>query len=725
MVPERTGVPRATGTPSLADVPPPALLDAIPYAVVATDADGRIVWWNAAAEGLYGIPAEQALGRNVVNVLVGPDARDVAAEIMVSVVAGETWSGEFLVRCAGGVVRRLRVTDTPVVQDGVVVGVVGVAEDVTSQVDTRAAADALAARLAKLARVTAELAFARDRQAVVDAVVTHAARAVGASVATLSLLSDGDTLVLAGISGGNPETPTRWASYPLSAPVPAADALRSGLPVLLVGRPAMVERYPALADQIPDERSLICLPLQVAERPIGVIGLVFPGRRILDEQELEFLTALADTCAQALDRVDALTEARTAAERLSFLAGASAELASSLDYRATLSRVARLAVPTLADWCAVDILEDGRLHTLAIAHVDPAKVALARDLQRRYPPDPNASTGAAHVARTGVSEIYPVITEEMVRAGARDEEHLRIVQDLRLRSAVVVPLNARGRTLGTITMVHAESGRRYVPQDLAVAEELARRAAVAIDNAHLHSQTRDVAVLLQRAVLPQRVPQLAGWSVAALYRPSGRTAVGGDFYDTVQLPDGRAAVVVGDVMGRGVGASAAMAHLRSAVRAYVALDPDPATVLSRLDQMFGVFDLPQFVTVLYALADPATGHVLVGNAGHLPPLVVHADGGVTAPAVPAGLPLGAGPDERQHVVLRLDPRQVLLAYTDGLVERRHEDIDTSIARLVGNAPRLAVADLPGGLQDLADTIHSEERDDDVTAVALRWDGPPA
>jgi PAS domain S-box-containing protein len=182
-------------------------------------------------------------------------------------------------------------------------------------------------------------------------------------------------------------------------------------------------------------------------------------------------------------------------EALRFLAESGAELSSSLDYRATLAGVARLAVPHLADWCAVDVLEeDGSTRRLAVEHQDPAKVALALELQERYPTSPEAPSGLPNVLRTGRSEFYPEITSEMVEAAARDEEHLRILREIGFTSALIVPMIARGRTLGAITLVSAESGRHYERADLELAEELARRAALAVDNARLYDEAhREIA----------------------------------------------------------------------------------------------------------------------------------------------------------------------------------------------------------------------------------------
>ena len=186
-----------------------------------------------------------------------------------------------------------------------------------------------------------------------------------------------------------------------------------------------------------------------------------------------------------------ITERKHTEEALRFLAEAGEVLSSSLDYRVTLSWVARLAVPGLADWCAVDVLaEDGTLEQLAVAHQDPEKVALAHELRRHYPPDPDAPQGALQVLRSGQSEFYPEISNDMLLAAARDAEHLRLMRGLGFTSVIIVPLVARGQTLGVITLVTAESGRRYEQADFKLAEDLARRAAVAVDNARLYQEAK-------------------------------------------------------------------------------------------------------------------------------------------------------------------------------------------------------------------------------------------
>jgi PAS domain S-box-containing protein len=198
-----------------------------------------------------------------------------------------------------------------------------------------------------------------------------------------------------------------------------------------------------------------------------------------------------------------VTDKKREEHRRGILEQASAMLAESLDYEATLAKVARLAVPGFADWCGVDLVgEDGVTRQVAVAHVDPKKIEWARELGRKYPPLPDAPYGVPNVLRTGKPELYPEVTEEMIRADARDEEHLRITLGLHLRSVILVPLLAHGRILGVMSFLWAESENRYSERDLAFAEDLARRCASAIDNARIYDaeqQARAAADVANRA----------------------------------------------------------------------------------------------------------------------------------------------------------------------------------------------------------------------------------
>ena len=289
--------------------------------------------------------------------------------------------------------------------------------------------------------------------------------------------------------------------------LPASDRDRATLerPVVVAEDVTTLPRFAERRQAYEAEgiRALLATPLRIHGEPCGTLTFYYREPHKFRETELRVVTALANLAGAAISNAElyeeqrALRAAAQAAERrASFLAEAGRVLSSSLDYQKTLAQVARLAVPGLADWCAVDLLgEGGAPERLAVAHVDPGKVEWAHELQRRYPPDPEAPRGLYHVLRTGQSELYPVVTDEMLAAAARDEEHLRVLRDLKFSSVMIVPLSTHGRALGAMTFVSAESGRRYGAEDLRLCEALSLRAAAAIDNARLYQAAREASRL--------------------------------------------------------------------------------------------------------------------------------------------------------------------------------------------------------------------------------------
>lgn|GEM_PF-1275790 len=264
---------------------------------------------------------------------------------------------------------------------------------------------------------------------------------------------------------------------------------------------------PRFLGRLPDgPGSAAVLPLFAAGRAVGALELRFPYRRRFGQEDRDFMLTLARQGAQALERSrlyqaerGARRHAENAGERLAFLAQASEVLASSLDYKATLAAVVRLAVPRLADWCAADVVDaEGRVHRLAISHAEPAKVEEVWEMSRRYsalPDDP-----VPRAIATGEPQLLTRITDEVLRAFARDPEHLERLRALDLRSLLIVPLRARERTLGALTFVMAESGREYTWADLPLAQDLARRAAMAVDNARLYQDAESALGSLNQMV---------------------------------------------------------------------------------------------------------------------------------------------------------------------------------------------------------------------------------
>ena len=343
-------------------------------------------------------------------------------------------------------------------------------------------------RAARLQAVTAALAATTTVEDVGRVVVSEGVAALGASGGGLVTFDGGDHLRVPATVGYEAGLVERISAESRDDDLPAVVTLRTGEPVWLESREERDARFPGLIGLEPGTISLCTVPLCAVDRVLGALRLSFDVARLFDADERRFILTLAGQTAQALERAEALAAARVANDKLSFLAEASAALAGSLDYRTALRDVARLAVPRLADWCVIHIVDEGALPALAVAHVDPEKVALAEAFQRRYPVDPQAAHGVAKAVRTGSHELFPVVTDEMLAAVARDDEHLEMMRGLGFCSALVVPLAARGQVFGALSMLYAESERQYDASDLNVAEDLAHRAALAIDNANLHRE---------------------------------------------------------------------------------------------------------------------------------------------------------------------------------------------------------------------------------------------
>jgi PAS domain S-box-containing protein len=374
----------------------------------------------------------------------------------------------------------------------------------------------------------------------------------------------------------------------------------------------------------------------------------------------------------AVSVIEDVTEAKEAEQRQRFLAQAGEALASSLDYGETLQRVAQLAVPDLADWCAVDVLgAGGRLEQVAIAHADPEKVSHARELRTRYPPDPNiVDSGLYAVVRSGEPELYAELPDDLLERRISDPERLEKLRAIGMRSVMLVPMAVAGRVIGTVTFVTAESGRSFDDDDLEFAVELARRAATAVENARLYRDREQAARTLQESLLPASLPSMPGWDLASAYVAGDSTAeVGGDFFDVVELDDGFMAII-GDVTGRGVEAAALTAMARYTLATAARFDPSPSAVVQLLNHVLVERASISLLTVACAHVRPtASGAVMrLTSAGHPLPVLARA-GHAPSTIGPRGLLLGMSPAGRwQEQVVELTPGDTVLFYTDGVTD---------------------------------------------------------
>jgi PAS domain S-box-containing protein len=357
--------------------------------------------------------------------------------------------------------------------------------------DVQYQAQAATARANRLQAVTARLAEALTPQQVLDAIVTEGIEAAEARAGAIGLVSpDGETVVIVAARGYERQAFVGWENFPVAGDTPMAAAIRETRPFFFSTSAERDEAFPSIAGLGGASHALAILPLIVEGRAIGGIAFTFPTEVDFDLERRALKTTLAQQAAQALDRVRLYETERALRQRMTFLADASELLGSSLDYESTLAQLARLAVPNMATWCSVDMLgPDGSIQRLAVAHEDPERVAWAERLSVEYPPDPDAPMGVPNVIRTMTAEFVPEISDEvLVEAAQGDQRLLEIVRELGLRSAITVPLVARGRALGALSLIRDETAPHYTELDLDLASELARRAASAVDNAGLYRE---------------------------------------------------------------------------------------------------------------------------------------------------------------------------------------------------------------------------------------------
>jgi len=425
----------------------------------------------------------------------------------------------------------------------------------------------------------------------------------------------------------------------------------------------------------------------------------------------------------AVTVIENVTAVKAAELSTRVLAESGRLLASSLDYQQTLRNVANLAVPALADWCTVDLIDENlnREH-VAIAHRDPARRELAARLRELEPDELDPDRAIARVMRTGVPELYDKVSDEQLEQSARSDEELRLLRELEMRSVAIVPMRVPNRILGVMMLVTAESRRRLTMDDLALAEQLARRAAVAVENARLHTTLADVAATLQRSLLPDEPPEIAGWEVAALYRPSGavdRIDVGGDFYELFETDDGLFALI-GDVTGKGVSAAATTGLMRHGARFASRFEPRPAAILGHLNDVLTHRSGESLCTVLCAqLCD---GQVVMSSAGHPPAMIVSPAGEIReAPAT--GPLLGAFADTQwPEQAVAIAPGELILLYTDGVTESAGANERFGTGRLRALLGAHAQAGPKGVLAELdraLDEFSSASNRDDIAALALQ------
>ncbi len=460
------------------------LVDALPAGVLVTDPAGRCVYANPRVQQLFGRSAEALERDGFASAIDLPDRDRVQAAFAAAVAAAAEWQAEFRCRRPDGSVVMVSATAVPLRgAAGQATGHVTAVEDTTLR--TR-----LHAKLTALIETSRMMLESPRLGAVLPAVVQVARNLIAADGYAVWRLADGGWRVAVsnGISAAFAE-----------AVVPQQDAVAYETPQAFddVRRvPALHGRQAAYASE--GVRAMLVIPLQIGGSWSGSLVFYYRGVQQFDGIRVKTAAALGNLCAVAIATAELYEEQLVQRLRLerahrqsTFLAEAGVILGTSLDYEQTLKAVAQLAVPYVADWCAVDMVDaDGRLKRLATAHIDPKKLEFARTLSERFPDDPESPGSPWHVLRSGQAAMVSGITDAMLAEGARTPEHLEALRALQLHSYIAVPLIANGRPLGVMTFVTAESRRSYDDEDLLVAQSVAERAALAVDNARAYGEAR-------------------------------------------------------------------------------------------------------------------------------------------------------------------------------------------------------------------------------------------
>ena len=410
------------------------------------------------------------------------------------------------------------------------------------------------------------------------------------------------------------------------------------------------------------------------------------------------------------------------------LARAGEVLATSLSYEKTLGRVAELCVPEVADVVTVDVLDAGQIRRVAVAAHDDDEVREVLSMRRRHPFDPDGRTGVPSVIRTGAAELYPHLDPATFAESAASPHHAELIERMGLRSAIFVPMSARGRTFGALTL--CSSTRSFDEDDLYLAEELAARCAIAVDNARLFRERTRIARTLQESLLPPLLPQLPGVDVGARFHAAGEGfEVGGDFYDVFEIGGGSFGVTIGDVCGKGPDAAAVTALARYTLRATAIREPSPAEVLRTLnDAILRQQGERRFCTVAYVRFDPTPMgmRATVAAGGHPLPLALRAADTPVEAGTPGTL-LGVVPDpDIEDVAIDLEPGDSLVLFTDGVTEARapkHVFGPGDLARFVGAHEPLRAEAIAERIERGALSARAEEPRDDVAIVVVKVAAP--
>ena len=672
------------------------ILDRALGVVISMDQRGLVAYWNPTAETAFGIPRESAVGRPLAELIIPEPQRAQHAEGLERFLA--TGEGPLLDHRVEMSALRADGTEFPIEMtisahnDGGEWTFHAFARDISARRASESEHDRLVGEL-RMALRAAERRFDAIVGSLTDPVTirNQANHLVYANRAALDLLG------MSSIDELQESSPEQiMADYIVSEEN---------------GRPVTMDDIPSvrlLRGEDPDP-----LVIRTVHRHTG---------------ELRWQLLKASPLVDADGEIEAtimifedITDQKRAERQGTFLAQVSQLLASSLDYEQTLRNVAELAVPDVVDWCAVDLLdEDGDRRPVAVAHADPDRLLLAEQLRNYEPGQLDPQRGLGLVLRTGQPVLMRVIDDEMLVRVAVDEHHLELLRAVGLRSAAVVPMLIGDRILGAMTLVSADSGRVLGDFDLALAEQVAARAAVAIENARLYSERSSIAHTLQQSLLPSRLPEIPGYDLASVYIPAFESDdVGGDFYDVWQLGEDWM-LIIGDVTGKGVQAAALTSLVRHTMRAASEFERSPAALLGQVDTILKKHGGHSICTTL--CVHLSGDHAIIAAGGHPLPFRLGTEGVATA-GVHGPLLGGFANVSWTETEVAIEPGDALVAYTDGVTDAIGENGERyGVVRLRDRLTRLqgsSAAEMIEGLTLALGEFQVGTHADDTAALVLR------
>ncbi|WP_344490664.1 SpoIIE family protein phosphatase [Streptomyces enissocaesilis] len=718
----------------------------IRVAVVQIDRSGAINAWNEDAEELFGYAAEQVTGKQLTDFAAWPHSPGMATGIADALQLSR-WEGSYGVRCADGrtlavYASHLRVRDTSG-EPSTVCLLVRDFERAVIQSPQRTPSDSIGGPLSEGRTADPFEVFIGspapdDLDGLLQRTVERSRDMLDADSAFLLLATDDETELEVRATTGLPSARQRFARVPVEAGTGRYGSARM---------PAVHEDLTAVPGAVPllngtGMRSVVTVPLKVEGRLTGSLGVAAeaPGR--YSNEDALRLQFAADRIALAVESARLGELERLRRGSLSFLVEASDLLAGTLDRDQTLALMAQMTVPTLATWCAVYTIADqsSEPYLSFVLHEDEERIdGLKALLSKIAPPEPVPTPGARIWAAPGEAAHQAALRTSMRSLGLGSTPHLGSGIGTTLATAaavggetVVLPLVARNRVIGMLTL-GKPTDDHFRQEILELAEDLSRRAALALDNARLYSERMAISQSLQRSLLPPELPHVPNVEVEVIYRAAGEgNEVGGDFYDLFPIRDGAYGFAIGDVCGTGPEAAAVTGLARHALRLLAREGFGGPAVLERLNA--AILDegaRSRFLTLLYGELWPqedGSAVLKVVCAGHPLPLRLRPDGTVEPAAEPQPL-LGVMEDlELYEEMVTLDPGDVLLCVTDGVTERREGTRmlgDDGLAEVLATCTGLTAGAVASRILRAVERFAAEPASDDMAILAMRVPMPHA